>query len=85
MKRVRDAVPAVEGVTCGDVYANIEGAIAHVVAALHGAACQSWLHALCSQRLPLAEQGPFDGLVGAVAPSCGAATGQTLTLLQVKC
>ena len=50
MKRVRDAVPAVEGVTCGDVYANIEAAIAHVVAALHGAACASCLHALCSQR-----------------------------------
>ena len=72
MKRVRDAVPAVEGVTCGDIYTNIEAAIAHVVAALHGAACQSCLHALALSVSPLAEQGPFDGLVGAAARSCGA-------------
>ena len=37
MQRVRDAVPAVEGVTCGDVYSSIEEAIAHCVAAIHGA------------------------------------------------
>jgi hypothetical protein len=37
MQRVRDAVPLVEGVTCGDVYRNIEEAIAHCVAAIHGA------------------------------------------------
>ena len=67
MKRVRDAVPAVEGITCGDVYANIESAIAHVVAALHGAVCRSCLHARRAKRFaqsPPAEQGPFDGLVG---------------------
>ncbi len=37
MARVRDAVPAVPGVTCGDIYANIDAAVAHVVAAVHGA------------------------------------------------
>ena len=35
--RRRDAVPAVAGVTCGDVYDNIDAAVAHTVRALEGA------------------------------------------------
>jgi Zn ribbon nucleic-acid-binding protein len=38
MQRERDVVPPVEGVTCGDEYRNIDKAVAHCVAAIHGAA-----------------------------------------------
>ena len=37
MRRERGVVPAVHGVSCGDEYRNIDEAIAHCVAAIHGA------------------------------------------------
>ena len=67
MQRVRDAVPPVEGVTCGDIYNTIEEAIAHCVAAIHGALLVGTEAVCASAESRGAEQGPFDGLVGAAA------------------
>ncbi len=58
-----------QGVTCGDVYASIDEAIAHTVKAIHGKTrplCydHSMLLALNADAARRAELGPFDGLLG---------------------